>query len=230
MKDKNEIKAIEYLQKLTSSEVKDININQLSSAQKARFLSWLDSENIELNFNNDFDSKISAEKNINIIDNNNLGIDIQDIRELFPNEISDLKSEKDILDIFSLNEISYAENKRDKYETLTGIFAAKEAIIKTLNIKNKKLNKINISFDKTGKPSNKDCFISISHSNNFAVSVALSKDIIIPQNNQFKNRSIENNLPTQISKTLIISYILGSIGIIEIVRYILFLINQNSLN
>ena len=61
-------------------------------------------------------------------------------------------SDETLLKIFTLKEIYYAENKPDPYLTLTGIYCAKEAIIKASSLKTNKLNEIEIKVNKDGKP------------------------------------------------------------------------------
>ena len=89
-------------------------------------------------------------------------------------QISDLKSEESILKIFALKEIAYAENKPDPYMTLTGIFCAKEAIIKASEgLNNIMLRDLELVFSKEGEPKFDGFEVSISHSLDFAISVAV---------------------------------------------------------
>lgn len=160
----------------------DIDVSKLSSAQRARFISFC----IELGLDI---TDTTRPKNENLQKNepklhplnynppyqNIVGIDVQYIKELFPEPIMDLKSNKEVLSIFSTKEIAYAETKVDPYATLTGIFSAKESIIKTGIVDNLKsdLSKIELEFNEFGKPVFTGIALSISHSKDYAVAVAV---------------------------------------------------------
>jgi len=81
---------------------------------------------------------------------------------------------------FSFDELEYAKGKGDFYQTLAGIFAAKEAVLKAVGtgIKDLCLNKVEIKRNENGQPHHKlDCgkqvFVSISHDGGFATAVAM---------------------------------------------------------
>ncbi len=102
-----------------------------------------------------------------------LGVDIQSISELFPEHVSDFKADPQLKGIFTLRELSYAEAKADPYQTLTGLFAAKEAIMKTSPTLMKMApNAIEILPDERGAPGYQNHTLSISHSGGMAVAVA----------------------------------------------------------
>jgi len=197
-------KISEFLSKLTGKSG-DISLESLSSAQRARFISWAESEGINyekfdwgnFGFLGRDESKDLGELSLIKGDKNkieksgessaskrlqadqigtklSIGIDIQSKSELFPKQISDLKSEESILKIFALKEIAYAENKPDPYMTLTGIFCAKEAIIKASEgLNNIMLRDLELVFSKEGEPKFDGFEVSISHSLDFAISVAV---------------------------------------------------------
>ena len=171
----------EFVRNLTGNN-EDLDISKLSSAQKARLIAWADTNGVSLNLEDASISQLSTFTTPSITEHKlttsselSVGVDIQSRSELFPKNIRDLKSSEEILKIFTLREIAYAENKPDPYQTLTGLFAAKEAIIKANNFSSNNLNEIEIEFNENGKPSSTYSAISISHSHDFAVAMAVSK-------------------------------------------------------
>lgn len=122
---------------------------------------------------------------MNILD---IGIDIVEIKR-----IEDaLNKNKRFLDkLFTKEEIKYFESRNFKIETIAGNFAAKEAISKAMGtgIRNFNFTDIEILRNELGKPIvktynnlNKMCIdynvleikVSISHSDNYAVSNAIA--------------------------------------------------------
>lgn len=104
-----------------------------------------------------------------------IGIDIISVKKL------EEKSDKFIENIFTADEIRYASKKQNRFETLAGIFALKEAVIKAfdLNLSYIMRKKIEITYLKD-KPmvqingNNIDSYSSISHDNGFAVAVCMA--------------------------------------------------------
>lgn len=104
-----------------------------------------------------------------------IGIDIVDLYH-FSKKIS---KKIFIKKIFTQNEIDYAQKNKRILETLAGIFAAKEAVLKAFNLNVSYIlrKKIEILHEIDGKPYYKlesDIYkdgLSISHDGNFAVSV-----------------------------------------------------------
>jgi phosphopantetheine--protein transferase-like protein len=82
---------------------------------------------------------------------------------------------------FSQDEWEYSFKKPDPHASLAGIYAAKEAVMKAVGGKVLgRADKINISHERDGKPSvrieekiNKNIHISISHTSDTAVAVAI---------------------------------------------------------
>ena len=170
----------EFVRNLTGRN-ENLELSNLSSAQKARVIAWADTNGISLN-SGSISSKVPSaapptmnSHEISFSTEQSIGIDIQSCNELFPEKVKDLKSSDELLKIFTLRELAYAENKPETYTTLTGLFAAKEAIIKANNLLPNKLNEIEIQFNKDGKPFYIHSEISISHSLDFAIAVAISK-------------------------------------------------------
>jgi len=186
---------LEYFSKLMNKPVNGGAFLALSSAQRVRVYAWLTERNIIFNealLNQQFtvDDLINKtlplvdlgalnmnptrqESSVNCTSSLNVGVDIQDVKELFPHKLPpDPKSDAELLKIFTLNELSYAQSKHDPEVTLTGIFSAKEAIQKASNIK-LILSNIEVLPDENGRPTHKGFALSISHSGEYAVAMAL---------------------------------------------------------
>ena len=172
---------------LLGQQSNTVDLDRLSSAQRARFISWLRENNLSLSESSkEIEAKTELASNFQSNDESvaigikGIGVDIQFIPELFPSKVSDLKSDPEILRIFSRHEIAFAETKRKPNETLTGIFAAKEAIIKAgfQSKSNSDLNKIEILHSEDGKPEFPDYALSISHSNEYAIAIAQKNEVV----------------------------------------------------
>lgn len=187
---------IEYFSKLLNINLDQNTEITLSSAQKSRAHAWLKSQNIpfqehliqkkftlNLLLNNNGFTPLEANPRTHqetIIDNEvagtfltSIGIDLQNIYELFPNSLSnDLKGDAELGLIFTNRELTYAENKANPKATLAGIFAAKEAILKT-GVTNTPLEKIEVSHNSIGAPEFKGVSLSISHSGDYAIAIAI---------------------------------------------------------
>jgi phosphopantetheinyl transferase (holo-ACP synthase) len=109
-------------------------------------------------------------------DNLHIGVDIQSVNELFPGgATTDLKTSDEVTAIFSLREISYAQSRPSPAETLTGIFAAKEALRKcNVQLSAIPLPELEVLPDSSGRPRFPGLSLSISHSGGFAIAVAAS--------------------------------------------------------
>jgi phosphopantetheine--protein transferase-like protein len=173
--------------KIQGQENSTVDLNRLSSAQRARFISWLRENNFsipettqEIETTPELTSTFQSDEESISIGTKGIGVDIQFIPELFPSKVDDLKSDPEILRIFSRHEIAFAETKRKPNETLTGIFAAKEAIIKAgfQSKSNSDLNKIEILHSEDGKPEFPDYALSISHSNEYAIAIAQKNEVV----------------------------------------------------
>ena len=108
-----------------------------------------------------------------------VGIDIES-KNLISDDIFLIKNTHFRKRLFNESEILYAITKTDPVITLTGIFAAKEAIIKALSSSKKiQFQEITISHDVYGKPYvllNKkklNSKLSISHTGEYAISICL---------------------------------------------------------
>jgi len=187
---------LEYLSKLLNKSIAEDSQITLSSAQKSRVHGWLIKAGIPFNestLNGKFtidqllngnslrstktqtsaSEFVSSTSNLNI-GNAQIGIDIQRVDELFPIGLClDPKASEELSQIFTVKELSYAQSKVDPEVTLTGIFCAKEAIQKISNIA-KNLNEIEVLPDGSGRPTSNGYLLSISHSGNYAVAIAIN--------------------------------------------------------
>lgn len=126
-----------------------------------------------------------------------VGIDIQRINELFPDGLPiGPKSDPELTSIFTMIELSYAQTKNNPIETLTGIFCVKEAIIKCSNI-NLKFTDIQVLNDKDNKPTVAGYLISISHSSEFLIAIAVS---MLLKGNDKENLTKGDQLEEKIKK------------------------------
>ncbi|QWD32239.1 4'-phosphopantetheinyl transferase superfamily protein [Polynucleobacter paneuropaeus] len=196
---------IDYLAKLLNRPITEESEIFLTSAQRARFHSWLTKNQIG------FDEEILSGKfivqslildmpnqssegkhdpyqdfistnDISTINPNAIGVDIQKIGEIFPYGLPlDLKSDPELISIFTFRELSYAQTKNNPLETLTGIFCAKEAIQKC-SFFQRKLRDIEIQYKSDGRPVSDDFSVSISHSGEYAIAVAFHSALFTKQN------------------------------------------------
>ena len=107
-----------------------------------------------------------------------IGIDIVDIRK-FSKKASDKFSKK----IFTKSELTYSSNKKNSLQTLAGIFAAKEAVIKANNLNlayilRKKIEILHQNSKPVAYINNKSIIgdISISHDGNYAIAICDTKE------------------------------------------------------
>jgi phosphopantetheine--protein transferase-like protein len=186
--------ALEFFNRLTGKTADQINISNLSSAQRARFVSWCFEKGLSTElFENGTEVPVTQVKtNIPIVTSAKsdivfdvaagvagVGVDIQDISELFPEDLGDFKSNERLLRIFTSKEIAYAEMKKNPKDTLAGIFSAKEAIFKASKLNHlESWADIEISHSDEGVPFHNEFSLSISHSNGMAVAVAFQTQSI----------------------------------------------------
>ena len=111
------------------------------------------------------------------IDVNPVGIDIEETGRM--PEVSDFRSDKFYTMYFSQSEISYCILQPSPLVSFTGLFAVKEAIVKSnASLKNQPFNTIIIDHLPGGKPIHPDFYLSISHTANLAIAVAIQKNIL----------------------------------------------------
>jgi len=107
------------------------------------------------------------------LEGGSVGIDVQSVSEFFPSGLPiDAKMDKELLEIFTTKELSYAQSNDRPEQALAGIFSAKEAIKKcSKNLIN--LNSIEILPNRNGKLCSVGHSISISHSGEFSIAIAI---------------------------------------------------------
>lgn len=180
-----------FLSNLLNREIDGKSRISLSSAQQLKLYVWLKEQEINFNenllkgsfkssdlMNDDHSSTIdfqnmanTYEDSISMYKVSQIGIDIQSISEFYNGDFPiDPKADTYLKQIFSLREISYAQTRPNTLQTLTGMFCAKEAIIKCAG--GEPLD-IEISHDKYGRPTNSEYILSISHSNDYVVAIAI---------------------------------------------------------
>jgi phosphopantetheinyl transferase (holo-ACP synthase) len=191
--------AINYFSKLLNCAIDDDTVITLRSGQSARAYAWLKANNFSFD-EQQFRKSFSINQLLLIANNGllgtrsvtsekegyptaldkdiiaapaSIGVDIQSVTELFPEGLpSDPKRDPELLAIYTLKELSYAQSKPDPVQTLTGLFAAKEAVLKCSQ---KEINFTNIEIlpDTAGKPITDGFLVSISHSLDNAVAIAM---------------------------------------------------------
>jgi phosphopantetheine--protein transferase-like protein len=141
-----------------------------------------------------------------------VGIDIEDI-DAMP-QTNDFREEVFYKMNFSSVEIAYCILQPSPYASFAGLFAAKEAIVKANNSnRNRPFNTIVINHDQEGKPTYPGFYISVSHTNNVAVAVALQT-----VNDRFAEKKSEPGAPqpTNLSNVkwlFVLSFIISLIAL-----------------
>jgi phosphopantetheine--protein transferase-like protein len=104
-----------------------------------------------------------------------VGIDIEEVDAL--PRVADLRKESFYSQNFTPGEIAYCILQTDPYSSLTGLFAAKEAIVKADGqYRNRPFNTMEIGHSAEGRPEFPGMKISISHAGGMAVAVAVRRD------------------------------------------------------
>jgi phosphopantetheine--protein transferase-like protein len=101
-----------------------------------------------------------------------VGIDIEEVAAL--PRVADLRKESFYTQNFTPAEIAYCILQADPYSSLTGLFAAKEAIVKADGqYRNRPFNTMEIGHSAEGRPEFPGIGLSISHAGGMAVAVAV---------------------------------------------------------
>lgn len=190
------------LNTLTGMQNDKVDLSVLSSAQLARFLSWAKENRVDVQQYDNFspqstkgfnlaNSVTRSDRKHNSAGAASVGIDVQSRVEFFPNSIDDLKGCPEINNIFSQKEIAYAETRSDPELSLTGLFAAKEALLKAgaCGRHLTQLNEIEIGHTKDGRPIYDGFSISISHSADLSIAVAVSNHELVALSNTVPDTS-----------------------------------------
>lgn len=178
----------DYLEALLNRKVLDDDTIKLSSAQTARVIMWAEKNNVMLNlfeirqnfklsslnlstsksFEMGFQrSRVKSNEELDII---RLGNDIQLVEELFPDgqSLDSVQLEK----IFTKYEVAYAKGTDNPKVTLAGLFSLKESLVKAGAAYDTYLD-LEVTHDNNGAPIFYGFLVSISHSGEYATSVAL---------------------------------------------------------
>lgn len=151
-----------------------------------------------------------------------VGIDIEKVSSL--EETNDYFNNSFYLENFSLDEIKHCTSRANAQQSFAALFATKEAIIKADNsYKKTKFNKINVSHNKSSKPYFKDFSISISHTEDFVVAVAVKLDSnILVDSIKYSNIDYINKNDTNKNNALkmLISLGLGILSIFLILKFL----------
>jgi len=101
-----------------------------------------------------------------------IGVDMEEIAAL--PRTHDFRKESFYIENFTAGEIAYCILQADPYASFTGLFAAKEAIVKAADgrYSHRPFHTIEIGHSPDGKPLHDGWHLSISHAGNMAVAVA----------------------------------------------------------
>jgi phosphopantetheine--protein transferase-like protein len=147
----------------------------------------------------------------------NIGIDLQEINEL-PDSI-DFWEDEFYFSKFTPKEIAYCLAKDNPKQTFAGLYCCKEALIKS----NNKLawDQININFSDEGRPLFDGYLLSISHSGEYSIAIAINinkqNQLSTISNNSELNNSDSRDIKNSSSINLSIIYAI----ILLIIAYII---------
>ena len=116
-----------------------------------------------------------------------VGIDIEKVSNF--KEVTDYREDNFYTQNFTQQEIAHCILQANPLQSFAGLFAAKEAIVKADNqLKNKNFNSIEIKHDLQGRPLYRNFQISISHTDEHAIAIAIknpgAKNDKIDENNE----------------------------------------------
>jgi phosphopantetheine--protein transferase-like protein len=192
-------KAADYLSRLNGTPVTRDQELVLSSAQLGAFLAWVRREGVEpaslqvdlkrfsieaffngAATNSVLQTPIAKRRPAPLRRTGNsaegilgIGIDIEEPNNL--PETKDYRAHEFYVENFSPSEIAYCILQPSTHLTFTGLWAAKEAIVKSgaVSSSTKGLRDVEISHDETGRPSFPGSLLTISHTKQTAVAVAV---------------------------------------------------------
>jgi phosphopantetheine--protein transferase-like protein len=190
--DMNHEKLASYLQRLTGNPVDQHSLLRLSSAQRAALTSWLRREGIPyaaaalslpaftisdlLEPGGEIVPKPAANRtppaasrSRSLVSRLRVGIDMEQTSSL-PDAL-DYREHEFYRDNFTPAEIAYCLQRSDAKNSLCGLWAAKEAIIKALGDDAGEPRTLEIGHDASGKPTCLLGELSISHSGDFCIAV-----------------------------------------------------------
>ena len=178
----------DFLAAILNREIQSNEEIRLSSAQIARVLMWAEKNSIyidlaqirkkftvsSLTLEPAESSNKNAQRSVFTVHampgSMRLGNDIQLVEELFPN--AEPFESKSLGKLFTQYEIMYAESTENPKVTLAGLFSLKESLVKAGAEYDTYLD-LEICHDSEGGPVVYGFLVSISHSGEYAASVAL---------------------------------------------------------
>jgi phosphopantetheine--protein transferase-like protein len=198
-----ETKVLEFLSRLLGYDVAAGTQVAISSMQRAQLVTWLNANGIDADFNrfksnlisvNDILAGQSVEATgatpstpatapvmtqvsaslVTLPRFSGLGLDLQDITKL--PQVTDFRSDPFYSRNFTDREIAYCIQRPEPIASFGGLWAAKEAIVKSgafTPAKSGIYGDIEISHSPEGAPTYPGCMLSISHEGNLAVAVCV---------------------------------------------------------
>jgi phosphopantetheine--protein transferase-like protein len=138
-----------------------------------------------------------------------LGIDIEEV-DAMP-KANDFREDAFYQMNFSSTEIAHCILQPNPYASFAGLFAAKEAIVKANNSnRNKSFNSIVINHDQNGKPGYPGFDLSVSHTNNLAIAVALQAGVDASMNKTVMQMAPQqSNLSGGVKLLMVISVLIS---------------------
>lgn len=199
-----EQRLIAFLERLLGEKVDPVGRINVSSTQRAQIVAWLNAQGIQADFNRFKANLMSVQEMLaggipaeasgttvarpaptipplrpvlpvaQAATPLGLGVDLQ-ARTSMPSA-DDFRSDRFYATNFTDRELSHAIQQGDPLETLTGIWAAKEAVIKSGAVTPAKpgvLGDVEIGRNESGAPEFPGCLLSISHEAGMAVAVCV---------------------------------------------------------
>lgn len=163
-------------------------------------------------------SAIALQSPVENIGTLSVGIDMEKIASM--PVVKDFREDAFYKMNFSAAEIAWCILQNNSYASFAGLFAAKEAIIKAdNNYKSKNFNTIEIDHLPGGKPVHDGFQMSITHTNDIAVAVAI-KDITLPA--AIGNTNNNNSFTSPVFKLFAVAAFLLSLLV-----FLLFIFRSN---
>jgi phosphopantetheinyl transferase (holo-ACP synthase) len=184
----------EFLSNLLNIPLSDDEDVNLTSAQRARLLSWGDQNGFKLDLKqlqghfriSDLTGRHSSGSSAGNLDlfspsarskadaaKSRIGIDIQSISEMFPGS-SEIDYSQ-IASIYSMYEIEFSKRSNSPKATLTGLFSLKESLLKA-GVTQVNYVDLEITHTIEGAPLFYGYDVSISHSGDFVTSIAIKRN------------------------------------------------------
>jgi len=155
--------------------------------------------------------------------NDGVGVDIEEIAS-FP-VVNDFRVDYFYTENFSDSEIAYCILQKNPYASFAGLFAAKESIVKiNEKFRRQKFNTLIIKHNQFGKPIfNELIELSISHTDNYVVALAISLPKALPI--EYNDETIRI-IPDKSSKTYTLIIVLSILSLLVSVITIFLLFSR----